>query len=464
MPHLRFVSTLLAVFLLSIAPAKAVEISLGDGNIARYFEILEIYVLPFLAVSTIVLFCGYIASRIYNRNADPGPDEEDEVLREPSREQATAAFLRELKTTPPIKDPVPDREPRLRIRGLMAKKPAADDETVAPPLRAPGLPESQDPEPEVPEPIRRRRFSLRATEVEPEQPSPPQEEPSIRPDDVHQGRSSRVTRMVPTAPRPAANGKDELADNSIGFGMSDEAPEPSALLRAEPDLGTRRGGNDDAGDAPGRPSFDPSPRRTEEPEEVRPSVVDHGSWWSDSQGKPRVEPTASVVQPLMPAEGLSAASLDEARATAADIARALEYITTILQQCMASLTEQIKAHKGLSLENVQGMRISGFTPATDVAAKLAALGPEAISEVMEGYAAVDRFNHIVDRLEEMAAQSDLDEGWNDLVRARLSEMIYAIGQARKRLVVHLPEQGQERPGHSVDTDGSAPGPRMTHRS
>ena len=491
MLHLRFVFTLLIVSLLSIAPAKAVEVSLEDGNIARYFEVLEIYALPFLAVSTIVLFCGYLASRIYNRNADPGRDEADEVPPEPSREQATAAFLRWLKTTPPIKDPAPDRERRLRIRGLMTRKPVTDDETVSPPLRIADLPEGRDAEPEAPESIR-RWFSLRAAKEESAQPSPPPEQPDIpKPDisknDLRQGRSSRVTRTAPKAPRLAANGKDELAGSSIGSGMSGDMPGPSAGSRTESDLGARRGGNDEFIDAADSPSlgpapldpsfFDPAPleppfldsasRRAEEPEKARPAVVDRGSWRPDSQGKPRVEPTVSVVQPLMPAEELSAASaasLDEARATAAEIVRALENTATLLKKCMVSLAEQIKAHKGLSLDNVQGMRIPGFTPATDIAAKLAALGPEAVSEVMEGYAAVDRFNRIVGRLEEMAAQSDLDEGWNDLVRARLSEMIHAIGQAHKRLVAHLPEQGRERPGHRVDKNGSAPGPRMTRRS
>ena len=111
------------VCLLSIGKANAVQISLSEGNVEKYFQILEVYVLPFLVVSTVVLLCGYIASKIYNRRLDKAERVDELDVGSPDlRDRGTAAFLRELKTTPPIKDPTPDREPRLRLRFRQAKK------------------------------------------------------------------------------------------------------------------------------------------------------------------------------------------------------------------------------------------------------------------------------------------------------------------------------------------------------
>ena len=128
---LRTIQIVGAVFLLSIARAYAVQISLSGDYIDRYFRILEDYVLPLMVVSTIVLFCGYLASRVYHRTVTRKPagrDEEEDSYE--SAEEQTAAFLRELKATPPIEDQEPKREPRLRAQHPLLRKRAVNAAAV----------------------------------------------------------------------------------------------------------------------------------------------------------------------------------------------------------------------------------------------------------------------------------------------------------------------------------------------
>ncbi|HET6491644.1 MAG TPA: hypothetical protein VFG44_01590, partial [Burkholderiales bacterium] len=106
------------------------QISLSGDNIDRYFRILEHYVLPLMVVSTIVLFCGYIASRIYHRTVARAQDgaEDDALLDDTAASpyDGTAAFLRELRATPPIEDAEPKREPKMRAQHPMLRKRAAN--------------------------------------------------------------------------------------------------------------------------------------------------------------------------------------------------------------------------------------------------------------------------------------------------------------------------------------------------
>jgi len=64
----------------------------------------------------------------------------------------------------------------------------------------------------------------------------------------------------------------------------------------------------------------------------------------------------------------------------------------------------------------------------------------------------------------MAEAEPLDEGWNELIRSRISDTIYAVGQVRKTLGIYrraakkpansgmAPDHGGAVPG----TDGSVP--------
>ena len=101
----RLLLVVLAVFMTNISSSNAVQVDLSGDKLQQYFLILERYVLPFLVVATIVLLCGYIASRIFNRRQRRHADETEIQVPKATPEEGTAAFLRELKTSPPIKDP-----------------------------------------------------------------------------------------------------------------------------------------------------------------------------------------------------------------------------------------------------------------------------------------------------------------------------------------------------------------------
>ncbi|MGI9385970.1 MAG: hypothetical protein ACR2OX_00935, partial [Methyloligellaceae bacterium] len=114
MRKLRLLLIVPAVFLLNISSLSAVQINLSSDNLEQYFQILELYVLPFLVVATIVLLCGYIVSRIFNRRQRRLAEEAEMHAPKATPEEGTAAFLRELKSTPPIRDPEASDTPRLR--------------------------------------------------------------------------------------------------------------------------------------------------------------------------------------------------------------------------------------------------------------------------------------------------------------------------------------------------------------
>ena len=109
---------MLWMLLLSISPANAIQVSLSEDKIEQYLRVLELYVLPFLVVATIVLFCGYVASRIFHRAQLRGIGNEPaapEAAPQKSPDDETAAFLRELTASPPIEDPEPEPKKEQRF-------------------------------------------------------------------------------------------------------------------------------------------------------------------------------------------------------------------------------------------------------------------------------------------------------------------------------------------------------------
>ncbi len=513
----RFALTVLIVCLLTTGQANAVEINLSGENVEKYFQILEIYVLPFLVVSTIVLLCGYIASKIYNRRLNKSVEDLVAEKRSPDlRDEGTAAFLREITNTPPIKDPVPDREPRLRLRRRRSKKTAPP---VDPPLRV-GIDDrpNTDVGTERPDDGVREPLLLRVPTVAPASDPTEREEGADEPAAID---------------RDMGRAKDDLASDLPGFPNEPEPPiVPVPTLTADPPslrvdtrevpeapalddgTGTDKAVSVEPGDAPYvETSFDlkagydstaetqsPEPPETTReavdnppvytppvrsadlpldmklngsaddtgtekpgPDEdgLRPPALDRTEWWADSAAAPDpVEPGAGVVQPLNPTVDTSSRERRNAEKAATDIVRSLDRITSSLQHNMTVLADHIQHRRGLLLEDVQGLRISGFSAGVDVAERLRALDQQSATDVHDSYAAVDGLNRIIDRLEQMAADEALDEGWNELIRTRLSETIYAVGQGKKTLLPHLPADSpvtsNNGPDERADDAGQAP--------
>lgn len=491
----RFALTVLIVCLLTTGHANAVQINLSGENVEQYFRILEIYVLPFLVVSTIVLLCGYIASKIYNRRLNKSVEDLVQEQRSPAqRDEGTAAFLREITTTPPIKDPAPDREPRLRLRRRRSKK-AAPSPEPGPSVGTEELPK-EDIGPAVPDDGVREPLLLRVPSSAPISAQSDDFEEPVKPADPDVVEAVEDPKVelpeVPKDPRPAIAPVPTLtADPSRRPDESPEIPEAAAL---DDSPGAEKTVEVEPGDAPyletsfdlkagydstaevepldtsspdeesvpiEEPAVSMTPARSADlpldmklngsddvtageeavPEEddLRPPALDRTEWWADSTAvTDRVEPSSGVVQPLKPVIEAPSRDRRNAEKAATDIVRSLDRITSSLQHSMTVLADHIRHRRGLLLEDVQGLRISGFSAGVDVAERLRALDQQSVTDVHASYAAVDGLNRIVDRLEQMAADEALDEGWNELIRTRLSETIYAVGQGKKTLLPHLP--------------------------
>jgi hypothetical protein len=622
----RFALTVLIVCLLTTGQANAVQINLSGENVEQYIHILEIYVLPFLVVSTIVLLCGYIASRFYNRRLNKSVEDLVDEDQSPTlRDEGTAAFLRELSTTPPIKDPAPDREPRLRLRRRRSRK---TDPTLDPaPRIAAAVPLKPDADPEEPKDVAQEPLLLRVLAdtsapegsdnfegpVEPEALEPklengklegdrmiklpalqrgpgqaitplstltadfaglrtePRETPNLdsvgdadAPVEVEPGDGPNMDQsddeaLEPLVLRVPADGSasdqsddGDTGENEVFKPVADEKNEAgsgsdrtydlpampeeskasmrpltaeSASPRAEPretpnldsvgdadapvevepgdgpylempPLDQKMGYDSVAGMEPpeasaiseepaefgNEPLVNPPPERPAdlpldidldtsagdtEPynsgseQEQKAPALERTNWWADSgASSDQAEQSTSVVQPLKPVVEKPSREKRNAEKAATDIVRSLDRIASSLQQSMTVLSDHIRHRRGLLLEDVQRLRISGLSAGVDVVERLRALDQKSATDVHASYAAVDGLNRIVDRLEQMAADEALDEGWNDLIRTRLSETIYAVGQGKKTLLPLLPADppatSDNRPEKRADDAGHAP--------
>jgi hypothetical protein len=424
------------VFILSIARANAVQINLSGDYIERYYRILENYILPLMVVSTVVLFCGYLASRIYHRVAarrEPAADDDDAGLPPfASAEDGTAAFLRELKATPPIEEPVETkRDPQIRaphplLRKRAANAAAALRSKVAAEEAAPTAPARPAAPPRPAAPSRSGRgtgMDLRATPAR-EEAEPPR-------------RTARPLSPPPeTPPAPAAPDMREMRD------------------MREP--------RDDVGQ---RPAAAHGEQETARAKVDPPPVATTSIWWQEPGAAPRIEPSTSVVQALKKSAPPSP-DLEAARARAVEIVDTLDKFTGVLQRGNTLIAERIKAKQGLDRADVEGLRIVGFDMAPGIEEELRKLGGDVAAEVLTVYAAVAKFNNVLRRLEQMTASEPLDEGWNDLLRARMSEMLFVVGQLRKTLGSYRrpsarPANGADkpdRPGGSSDRGPDRPVP------
>ncbi len=479
----RIIQIFGAVFCLSIAHANAVQINLSGDYIDRYFRILEDYVLPLMVVSTIVLFCGYLASRVYHRTVtrkEPGRDEDNEIFESP--EEGTAAFLRELKATPPIEDQEPKREPRLRAQHPLLRKRAVNAAAV---LRSRG---SDDDAPRAP-----RTETVPVAGIELHLPLS-REHRESRNDRAPQPQAPRIATPQPDEPKGVAPQPPQPPQPPQAPRMAEtraEAPRPPAAPEKRPDIRPNiHPGSRDAADqrldvvAPSNPpardreagdSRAPTDRMRAEPLREQaaseaahprtdpPPVATNPAWWQEAGSVQRLEPSASVVQALKksPSPVTPSPDLEAARARAGEIVDSLDYITSVLQQANTLVADRIKRKQGLELDDVRGMRVTGFDEPQGVLEDLRKLGGDVATEVLSTYTAVAKFNNILRRLEQMAESEPLDEGWNDLLRARMSEMLFVIGQVRKTLGGYRrgakkPANAADKPERSGGASGSGP--------
>lgn len=469
-------------FLLSTAQAHAVQISLSGDNIDRYFRILEHYVLPLMVVSTIVLFCGYVASRIYHRTVarnQNGLEDEaplDDTAASPY--DGTAAFLRELRATPPIEDTEPKREPKARAQHPLLRKRAAN---AAAALRArPAAPEARQPAPVEPAPSTNAlRFNLSnrlADRPQPERTPEPQSDsrldssyesrresrseprietpPLFDPPDMFEPDAAPRFRETPT-PAPAYDDGGEEAPQRTA---AEDTRPVAAGRRSRRDLlagGALRAGRDD--DETAERASDREPERTKlDP----PPIAATSNWWQDSDDAPRSvsserpEPPEAVVQALKMSPPPQGPDMEAAKARAGEVGDSLDYVASVLQQAATLLAERMQIKKGLERDDVRAMRVTGFAPPPGVEEELRKLGGDVAQEVASACGAVASFDNVLHRLEQMTAAEPLDEGWNDLLRTRISDTLYAVGQVRKTLGGYRP--APKKPGRSPD-NRSRPG-------
>jgi hypothetical protein len=402
------------VFLLSTANAHAVQISLSGGSIDRYFLILEHYILPLMVVSTIVLFCGYLASRIYHRTVQrKQPDEDDDDIasgepRRASSDDGTAAFLRELRATPPIEDPEPQREPKGRTHHPFLRKRSAN---AAAALRA--------------------------------QPPIPYPEPTLAPP----GDAAGDVRLAAGATRPTAEPRRPASYEPVPAAPAEREP---FELKAEPRPRAPMPPAPTPAPTPDAGLWDDAGRAAK----AEPTLAATAGWWKDADGvaePANTEPSATVLQALKAGSAPLPADVESARVRASEIGDSMDYATSVLQQAATLVTQRISAKQGLALDDVRGMRIAGFDQPQGVLEDLRKLGGDVAEEVLAAYQAVARFDGVLRRLEQMTVSEPLDEGWNDLLRARISDTLYAVGQVRKTLGGY--RLGVKKPGKPGD--GSA---------
>ncbi|MPY74869.1 MAG: hypothetical protein GEU87_11450 [Alphaproteobacteria bacterium] len=466
---------------MSTAQAHAVQIGLSGDNIDRYFRILEHYVLPLMVVSTIVLFCGYVASRIYHRTVartQNGIEDEaplDDTVASPY--DGTAAFLRELRATPPIEDPEPKREPKARAQHPLLRKRAAN---AAAALRARPATEPP-PAPVEPAPSTNAlRFNLSnrlADRPQPERTPEPRLDSSLesRHESGHESRhESRSEPKIETPPlfdppgmfepdaaprlretRAPAPAYDDGGDDGGEEAPQRTAAEDTRTVDTRPAAGGRRSRRDLlAGGAlrAGRDDDETAERASDrEPERTKldpPPIAATSNWWQDSEDAPRSEPPEAVVQALKMGAPPPGPDMEAAKARAGEIGDSLDYAASVLQQAATLLAERMQIKKGLERDEVRAMRVTGFAPPPGVEEELRKLGGDVAQEVASACGAVASFDNVLHRLEQMAEAEPLDEGWNDLLRTRISDTLYAVGQVRKTLGGYRP--APKKPGRSPD--------------
>ncbi len=189
---------------------------------------------------------------------------------------------------------------------------------------------------------------------------------------------------------------------------------------------------------PDSASDDPEPAELTPP---MPSIVERPTVWHESAtagSERRAEREDAVVEPWSPQPALAPRGVEDAQEAARRLAEGFEATATAMRDVMVSLDEKIKVQKGMNLDDIAVMRIAGVEGLDNATDDLAVFGPDLGGEINEGAAVLDKFNHVVDRLTEMAAAQDLDEGWNELVRQRISEALYTVEKIQEKVAAVLP--------------------------
>ncbi|MDH3702400.1 MAG: hypothetical protein OEU46_13900 [Alphaproteobacteria bacterium] len=176
---------------------------------------------------------------------------------------------------------------------------------------------------------------------------------------------------------------------------------------------------------------------------ITPSIVEGPMIWHEgaaATNERRTERDDSVVEPWATQPAVQPHGVEVAQEAAQRFSGEFLAAATALQRLMASLDENIKAEKGLSLDDIGAMRVPSVDGLDDTADRLAVFGADLGREIEDGAATVSKFNHVVGRLTEMAAAQDLDEGWNEIIRQRISEALYTVEKVQAKIAAMMPPE------------------------
>jgi hypothetical protein len=104
-----------------------------------------------------------------------------------------------------------------------------------------------------------------------------------------------------------------------------------------------------------------------------------------------------------------------------EVADTLSNTLNVLQRSLVLIAERAKTSQGLSLTDVQRLRTDPCDWST--------LPDELDNDVKNAIAEIAQYNGTVFRLEQMAQNEPLDEGWNDLIPGRILDTIRVIDRA-----------------------------------
>jgi hypothetical protein len=226
-----------------------------------------------------------------------------------------------------------------------------------------------------------------------------------------------------------------LSENTIA--VPDE-PVAAAAVQSEPEpLSPETHVMDDDSISPDT-SSDPSSVETPV---VTPSIVARPPIWREgavAESSPRTDRESTVIEPWTSQPAIQPRGVEDAQEAAVRLSSGLQAATVVLQRVMALLDEKMKVEEGLSLDDIGSMRIPGVDGLEDAVNQLLVFGLDLGREIEDCAATQDKFNHVVDRLTEMAAAQDLDEGWNEIIRQRISEALYTVEKVYDKVAAVLP--------------------------
>lgn len=142
-------------------------------------------------------------------------------------------------------------------------------------------------------------------------------------------------------------------------------------------------------------------------------------------------PSAEIVEPISAID--ISPDPDAAMRMAGRVAGHFDEAVAALDRIRAIVDGYEAAREGLDLEAIGGMRVAGIEIPDGADSVLLRLGEDASESAVAGYDEIGRFNHVVDRLAEMAQNQPLDEGWNELLQDRIVAAAHSLSLVGNRL-------------------------------